>query len=187
MPSASSPFSRPSQLGVLAISVVHWVSASTNTRSKNSSSGVTCSFSRITALTRGAWLDGELLTRPSLHLEWLARRGRWRGGAAARGLAVFPRGPDRRLSPQLLQPIELARLRREDVHDDVQIVHQDPARLARSLNAAGQQFVLALQPLEDAVVNRLRLTAGVARTDQEEVRVAEHTPQVELHHIHCLL
>ena len=35
------------------MSCVHWVSASTKTRSKNSSSGVTCARSRITAVSRG--------------------------------------------------------------------------------------------------------------------------------------
>ncbi len=56
-PSTSRPLSRPSQVGVRSISVVHCVSASTNTRSKNSSSGVTRSPSRITVLTRGARLE----------------------------------------------------------------------------------------------------------------------------------
>ena len=49
MPSTSIPLSIPSHVGVRAISVVHCVSARTNTRSKNSSSGVTRSPSRITA------------------------------------------------------------------------------------------------------------------------------------------
>ena len=49
----SIAFARPSQVGSFAISAVHCVSASTNTRSKNSSSGVTLSFSRIVAVSRG--------------------------------------------------------------------------------------------------------------------------------------
>src|SRR5918997_2103618 len=48
-----SAWARPSQLGSSAISAVHWVSASTKTRSKNSSSGLTFSSERNTAVTRG--------------------------------------------------------------------------------------------------------------------------------------
>ena len=55
----------PSHVGVCAISVVHCVSASTNTRSKNSSSGVTRSSSRITAVTRGRRWRCDALTPPS--------------------------------------------------------------------------------------------------------------------------
>src|SRR4029079_16380282 len=44
----------PSHVGVAAISTVHWVSASTKTRSKNSSRAVTRSSSRRTAVRR--WL-----------------------------------------------------------------------------------------------------------------------------------
>ena len=48
MPSAS-----PDQVGLSAISAVHWVSARTKTRSKKSSRGSTRSPSRIAALNRG--------------------------------------------------------------------------------------------------------------------------------------
>jgi hypothetical protein len=48
----SSACASPSQVGTAAISAVHWVSASTKTRSKNSSSGVTLSSSRSTGLSR---------------------------------------------------------------------------------------------------------------------------------------
>src|SRR5262245_724391 len=47
-PRTSNPFARPAQVGSLDISDVHWVSANTKTRSKKSSSGVTCSLARIT-------------------------------------------------------------------------------------------------------------------------------------------
>ena len=211
MPSTSRPLSRPSQVGVLAISVVHCVSASTNTRSKNSSSGVTRSPSRITALTCGtrAGRERAVLTFTSSHLETLTRGrpGRaWRrlanrpappladqrsatAGATTcsarplscdlsrrscrslreefifpssslkrdlpentrrtiRGrcatnanrcahyvnppppLSPFPDGPGGGLSPQLLEPVERTRLRREYVYDHVHVVHQDPPRPA---------------------------------------------------------
>src|ERR1700690_4264725 len=47
------------------------------------------------------------------------------------------------LAPQLLEPVELARLGREDVHDDVEVVHQDPTGLRRALNPPWQRAVLA--------------------------------------------
>src|SRR6185295_3424035 len=52
MPSTSSPWARPDQVGWWAISAVHWVIASTKTRSKKSSSGVTRSPSRRVAPSR---------------------------------------------------------------------------------------------------------------------------------------
>ena len=48
----NSPCPSPSQVGLSTISAVHWVSARTKTRSKKSSSGITRSPSRITALSR---------------------------------------------------------------------------------------------------------------------------------------
>src|SRR5271163_2103725 len=65
--------------------------------------------------------------------------------------------------------------------------HQTQPGLTGALDAAGEHLRLALESLEDAVVNRLRLTAGIARADQEVVGVAEYTPQVELDDIHSLL
>src|SRR3954454_19346380 len=50
-PRTSMPLARPLQVGSAAISAVHCVSASTNTRSKNSSSGVTRDSSRRTAVS----------------------------------------------------------------------------------------------------------------------------------------
>ena len=51
-PSTNIAWPTPAQLGRSTITAVHWVSASTKTRSKNSSSGVTCSPSRRTARIR---------------------------------------------------------------------------------------------------------------------------------------
>ena len=53
-PSTSRPRARPSHVGSAAISAVHWVSTSTNTRSKKSSSGVTRSSERMTVVRLGA-------------------------------------------------------------------------------------------------------------------------------------
>src|SRR4029077_17799954 len=108
MPSTSRPLSIPSHVGVPAISAVHCVSASTNTRSKNSSSGVTRSPSRSTAEMRGLRRAGEAvlidamlslcIAPPLEQLEQLRERSgdrahdpheRYEGGIA---LATFDRG-----------------------------------------------------------------------------------------------
>ena len=84
-PRISSPLSSPLQVGVPDIRAVHCDSASTNTRSKNSSSEVTRSPSRITAVRRGARLDVGALTALSSQLPPRPQRGRARGHRA--GLA----------------------------------------------------------------------------------------------------
>src|SRR3954453_281094 len=83
--------------------------------------------------------------------------------------------PDRvpgRLAPELLEPVVVARIGGEDVDDDVEVVHEDPARLVEPLDAPREQPV-ALHPLVDAVVDRLGLALGVAGADDEEVGVAD--------------
>src|SRR4051794_11284959 len=85
-----------------------------------------------------------------------------------------------RLAPELLEAVVLARFGREDVDDHVEVVHEDPARLAQALHAAGQQAVLLLHVLVDAVVDRLGLAVCAAGADDEVVRVAEHAAEVEL-------
>ena len=67
-------------------------------------------------------------------------RGRSLGGLVVRGPArLLADGALRRLAPELLEPVELARLRREDVDDDVEVVHEDPARLGEALDPPRQQ------------------------------------------------
>ena len=86
----SIAFARPSHVGSSAISAVHCVSASTNTRSKNSSSGVTLSFSRSVAVRRGAW-GRVAVTRTCSQgaiRRWMRRPARPRGLAA--GVAPEP-------------------------------------------------------------------------------------------------
>jgi len=73
------------------------------------------------------------------------------------------------------------------VHDDIQIVHQDPVPLAQALDPARLDLMLVLAALQNAVVDRLRLTLGVTRADDEVVGVAKHSTQVELHDLHGLL
>ena len=57
----------------------------------------------------------------------------------------------------------------------------------QALDAARQQAVVVLQRLVDAVVDRLDLAGGVARADEEEVRVAEDAAHVELDDVDRLL
>src|SRR3954452_6708212 len=92
-----------------------------------------------------------------------------------------------RLAPELLEAVEVARLRGEDVDDDVEVVHEDPARLGDALDAARKQAVVFLQALVDAVVDRLRLAVRVAGADDEVVGVAEHAAQIELDDVDRLL
>src|SRR4051794_14085788 len=69
-------------------------------------------------------------------------------------------GLRRRVAPELLEPVVAAGVGREDVHDCVEIVHQDPARLAEPFDAPRQPAVHVLQLLVDRVVDRFRLTLG---------------------------
>src|SRR5680860_1809941 len=87
--------------------------------------------------------------------------------------------PLRGLAPEVLQAVELARGGREDVHDTVEVVEQDPTGLPDALGAAGQQALLVLELAVYAVVDRLRLALGVARADHEEVGVADDAAEVD--------
>src|SRR5829696_9439049 len=58
----ATPFASPVQVGSSAIRAVHWVSASTKTRSKNSSSGLTRPSSRSTVVRCGRRMRAVALT-----------------------------------------------------------------------------------------------------------------------------
>ena len=64
----AAPSPTPAHVGSSAISAVHWVSASTKTRSKNSSSGVTRSSWRSTAVNRCVCADPSVTGRLSHRL-----------------------------------------------------------------------------------------------------------------------
>src|SRR3954451_21821945 len=85
----------------------------------------------------------------------------------------------RGLAPQLLEPVEVTRVGGEDVGDHVEVVEEDRARLGQALDPPGEQSVLLLHPFEDRVVDGLGLALGVARADDEPVRVAEDAGEVE--------
>ena len=71
---------------------------------------------------------------------------------------MFPSAPDgplthrpcRRLPPEVLQPVELARLRREDVDHAVEVVEQDPAGLPLVLRAARERIAVKVAGLRGA-------------------------------------
>ena len=89
----------------------------------------------------------------------------------------------RRLAPELLEAVVVARVGGEDVDDHVEVVHEDPARLVEALDAARQHAAVLLHPLVDAVVDRLRLALRVAGADDEEVGVADHVVEVDDDHV----
>ena len=82
-------------------------------------------FGAVAQLARASrWQrEGQGFESPQLHSmrRWLSRAD----GALGR------------LAPQLLEAVVLARLRGEEVDDDVQVVHEDPAGLGEALHAAG--------------------------------------------------
>src|SRR4051794_10222435 len=71
----ATPLATPVHVGSAAMSAVHCVSASTNTRSKNSSSDVTRPSSRRTVVTCGRWVRAAVATCASSQVQGL-RRGR---------------------------------------------------------------------------------------------------------------
>src|SRR4051812_3803431 len=60
-----------------------------------------------------------------------------------RGLET-PRG---RVAPKLLEAVVVARVRREDVDDHVEIVHEDPARLGHASTRRGSRPCSSLSAL----------------------------------------
>src|SRR3954449_11599226 len=131
---------------------------------------------------RGVNQEGEVVMRDT------TRRSRTGSGTSGALRNLFELDVEARdVAPQLLEAVELAHLGDEDVDDDVEVVHQDPARLAGALDTARQLAVVLLEALVDRVVDRLGLAVGVARADDEEVRVARHAAQVEHGEVEGLL
>ena len=79
-----------------------------------------------------------------------SRSGSRKGDERPLGRGLRGQRPGGHLAPQPLEAVELARLGREDVHDDVEVVHEDPARLGHALDPPRQEAVLLLHPLVDA-------------------------------------
>src|SRR4051812_16422833 len=83
------------------------------------------------------------------------------------------------IAPEVVEPVELARLRREDVQDDVEVVGDDPRRLALPRHRAGQKALVLLQARMDLVPDALRLARVVPRAHDEIVGVGAHRLHVE--------
>src|SRR4051812_43597260 len=87
-------------------------------------------------------------------------------------------GAGGRLAPELLEAVERAGVRREDVDHAVPVVHEYPARLACALDARRVDPLRLERPV-DRVVNRLGLALGPAAADEEVVGVPDERPDVE--------
>ena len=74
----------------------------------------------------------------------------------------------RHVAPQILERIEAARLGREDVQDDVEIVGDDPVAVALAVGGARKQL-LALHAEMDLVRDRLGLARVATGADDEVV------------------
>ncbi len=98
-------------------------------------------------------------------------------GSAQLGGGVLDR---RHVVPEILEPVVRARLGREDVEDDVEVVGDDPVALALALDGVGEDALVAvLEAVAHLVDDRLRLARVLARADDEEVGVRAHRPHVE--------
>ena len=85
----------------------------------------------------------------------------------------------RRVAPQLFEAVIGARVRREDVQHDVEVVGDDPGRLSLAVDRRRQQALLSLQPTVHLVVDRGRLPRVLARAHDEVVGVGACRPHVE--------
>src|SRR3954452_7858787 len=85
----------------------------------------------------------------------------------------------RHVAPEVLEPVVVAGLRREDVQHDVEVVGDDPGALALPVDGARQEAGLVLQLLAHLVVDRRGLARVAPAADDEEVRVDRDRPHVE--------
>ena len=83
--------------------------------------------------------------------------------------------------PQRLQLIELPGLRVEDMHYEVDVVHQHPSSRPKSLHMFRTLSGL-LQLVDDVIRNRLDLNVGGPGRDDEEVRRGGDSAKVKDRH-----
>lgn len=90
------------------------------------------------------------------------------------------------LSPQSFKIVELALFGREDVDDEIAVVHQDPAPVVVAL---GMRRVRACnsQLLDDVVGDGLSLRPGISGAHDEAVGERAETSEVQNHHMDRLL
>jgi hypothetical protein len=91
------------------------------------------------------------------------------------GLHLQPR----RISPEVLEPVNVTLRLVKDVHDHVAIIRHDPLAHRESVNTERRAFVLLLQPGFELVHNRLQLRLRRARTDDEEIGERGELPNIE--------
>ena len=68
------------------------------------------------------------------------------------------------VAPQLFEPVVLARVGREDVEDDVEVVRDDPGALAHPVDAPGEQPLVLLQAACAPRPRSRRSAAGCGRS-----------------------
>src|SRR5919197_2230333 len=93
----------------------------------------------------------------------------------------------RHVAPQLFEPVVLARLGRENVEDDVDVVGHDPAALGLAGDRRRERALVVLQALVHLVPDRLRLARVLPGREHEEVRVGTHGAHVENEDVLCQL
>src|SRR5439155_1664838 len=87
------------------------------------------------------------------------------------------------VAPELLELVEPARLGREHVQDDVEVVREDPRPFLRPVGGARDQALLLLQLSVDLVPDRNCLAWVAARGDHEVVGEITDRPHVEDHDV----
>ena len=90
------------------------------------------------------------------------------------------------IAPQPLERVELARLRREDVDDEVEVVHQDPLGAVVALDVR-RPHLRGAQRLLDGVGDRLHLPRVLSGAQHEEVGERRRVAQVEHDDVERLL
>ena len=90
------------------------------------------------------------------------------------------------VAPETLERVEIARLRREHVHDEREEIHEDPLRAIVALDVR-RTHLGGAQRFFDAVGDRLHLPAVLAGAQHEEVGERGRVTQVEHDDVRCLL
>src|SRR4030095_5588616 len=99
-------------------------------------------------------------------------------GRSPKGLNSFSDILPWRIPPQSFQIVESPVFRREDVDDEVGLIHQDPLRLAVAFDMV-RRASLFLQPQVDFVGNGLILWRGSPGTNDEAVSEGSDSPNAQ--------
>ena len=91
------------------------------------------------------------------------------------------------VAPEAFQTVELTLLVHEDVHDDVDEVHQDPVADAPTLDVFRLATALIEEPLFDRLGDRHGLARRRAVADHEIVGEVAETAEVENEYVFGLL